>query len=108
MKPGRFLQMDTAAAGQVFAGLADASADLRERWRGALAAIAAGEAGIGGDRLAAAFRAGYDGPSKAARSAADVLPARLTADSDAGRACAEEYEAADARGAAAFARQTTG
>jgi hypothetical protein len=101
---GDGLEMDTDLAGQVFDVVAAAAEELAAGWRAALAMVDDGEAGIGDDRLAAAFRSGYTGAGDRARETGDTLPVRLAWDAETGHGSAGDYLTADQRSATLLGR----
>ena len=101
--PG-FIEMDSDGAEAFLSRLAGAAADLRAAWGAAAGRVGAGEAGIGSDRLAAAFDGPYRAAADPVRAAAGELPGRYAELVAAGRSGVAAYLAADQRGAAGFAR----
>jgi hypothetical protein len=105
---GGFAHMDTGAVLPIMQGLAEAGRTLGGAWQGSRATIAEKEGGIGSDVLGQAFRSVYTAPSTAMRDAADRIPGAIVTDSAVGTQCAADYQAADARGAAAFPSRSAG
>ncbi|MFD0207101.1 MULTISPECIES: hypothetical protein [Saccharothrix] len=99
-----FVEMDTTVAEGVFDALETAGATLETDWTRARQAVSAGEAGIGDDEIARAFRTHYDPARDLALRSADNAPRMFTALVVNGRAIAADYLAADARGAAEVRR----
>ena len=102
MTAGGFAEMDTEATGQVLAALETTGTTLANDWQGAQAAIAAGEAGIGGDEIARSFRIHYDPARDTTHRTANRLPQAFESLVDSGRASALDYINADARAAGRF------
>jgi hypothetical protein len=80
--------------------LAGAGADLDERWRAGRGEIEAGEAAIGNDPMAAAFRALYDNDSRLVRQIADETPGAMRGDGELGGECVTIYSDAEANATA--------
>jgi hypothetical protein len=99
--PG-FMEMDSEGTEAFLGRLAGTAADLRAAWGTAAGRIGAGEAGIGSDRLAAAFDAPYRAGADPVRAATDALLGRYDGMCAAGRSCVTAYLAADRRSAAAL------
>lgn len=99
-----FVEMDTTAVEGVFEALETAGATLETDWARARQAVAAGEAGVGDDEIARAFRTHYDAARDLALRSADNAPRMFTTLVVNGRAIAADYVAADARGAAEIRR----
>lgn len=102
MTAGGFAEMDTEATEQVFAALETTGTALANDWQGAQAAIAAGEAGIGGDEIARSFRIHYDPARDTTHRTANRLPQAIESLVDSGRASALDYINADANAAGRF------
>ncbi|MEV4757342.1 hypothetical protein AB0J86_19805 [Micromonospora sp. NPDC049559] len=103
MTVGGYLHMDVELVEPVLHGLSGTGAELDAAWQAGRAAVAAGEAGIGGDALGQAFRGIYLADSAAVRDNAGRFPGVLREDGQVGTDCVADYVAADARSAAAFA-----
>jgi hypothetical protein len=99
-----FVEMDTTAVEEVFKALETTGATLETEWRRARQAVSDGEAGIGDDEIARAFRTHYDPARELALGSADNAPRMFTSLVVNGRAIAADYVAADARGAAEVRR----
>ena len=69
------IEMDSDGAEAFLGRLAGAAADLRSAWAADAQRIAAGEAGIGSDRLAAAFNGPYQNAADLARVSAERVSA---------------------------------
>lgn len=102
MSAGQFAHMDPGAVGTAMTALGKAGQTLETEWGAARSGIDAGEAGIGGGPLGAAFRGVYDAERTSARQTADGLPRAIIDDAAVGARCAEDYRAADQASAAGF------
>jgi hypothetical protein len=91
------LHMETEVARNVFTRIADAGRELATGWSEAMTMVADGEAGIGDDRIAAAFRAGYEQHGARTRELGDAHPQRLAADAGVGHESAADYLATEDR-----------
>lgn len=94
MNGGGF-RLDPETAWQVFTAIEDTARTLADEWRAAQDVIATGEAGIGGDEIAMAFRTQYDRASSNNRYTAGTLPGRLDELAAAGRASVRDFQATD-------------
>ena len=91
------MEMETAVARRVFDLIAAAGEELAAGWRAAMAMVDAGEAGIGADRLAVAFRSGYADRGARVREMGAAHPGRMASDAGVGHASADDYLGADVR-----------
>ena len=95
MTTGGFMDMDMAGTENVFATLSVKATTLDAFWNRAQRTIATGESGIGGDRIAQAFRGNSDPTSNAVRRDADPLPGAYLDLVTVGRRAAALYQEAD-------------
>jgi hypothetical protein len=86
--------------------LAAESRRLNSAWTAKQGEIGSGAAAIGGDRLSAAFRPGYDADSQVASDAANAVVSALARDAQVGNACVQDYIQGDDRARDAIANVT--
>lgn len=94
--------MDLAGAAAAMNRLAADGQELASGWAGAQSAIAAGEAGIGGDVLGQAFRGVYAEQGAALREAAGAMPGLLGEDAAVGSRAVADYREADVSSSEGF------
>jgi hypothetical protein len=75
--------------------LAAAGRELRDGWEAGRGEIENGEAAIGGDRMAAAFRNLYIRDSETIRAIASETPGRILGDGEMGGECVKIYSNAE-------------
>ncbi|WUI04101.1 hypothetical protein OHR68_20655 [Spirillospora sp. NBC_00431] len=102
MSIGEFAEIHPPSAEAEFDRLSAKATTLESSWNRARQLITAGEAGIGGDKIAQAFRGNYDPPRDTAQRTADPLPGAFRRLVAAGRASAADYQTGDGLGASAI------
>jgi hypothetical protein len=98
----QFIEMESGGTEAFLGGMDGMAADLRIAWDNAVGRISAGEAGIGRDRLAAAFAPPYRASADPTRAAGGDLPEHYSGMCASGRSCVAAYLAADRRVAGMF------
>jgi hypothetical protein len=83
--------------------LAAAGMELQDGWEAGRGEIESGEAAIGGDRMAGAFRNLYIRDSQIIRAVASETPGRIRADGELGGECVKIYLDAEANATAGLA-----
>jgi hypothetical protein len=96
------VSMEPEPLGDAMRLLSEAGERFGGEWQGYQGAISTGEAGIGGDRLAAAFRPKYQPAADSLKQAAGRIPGAFGAASAAGTASAADYVSSDADAAQRF------
>jgi hypothetical protein len=94
--------MAPAELGDAMKVLSDAGARFGSEWQGHQGVIGSGEAGIGGDRIAAAFRPTYTPAATAVKQAAAQIAGAYDTAAAAGQASATDYTATDTTSATRF------
>jgi hypothetical protein len=90
------VRLDVDTIDEQLKTLAGLGERLGESWHSSEQWIVSGEAGIGGDVLGQAFRAGYDTDATAVRDAARRIPASITENALMGRQALFDYQTMDA------------
>lgn len=96
------LSMAPAELANAMQLLADTGTRFGSEWEGHNATIGAGEGGIGGDRIAAAFRPNYQPAADSLKQAARSIAGAFGVASAAGTASAMDYVSADSAAAQRF------